>query len=110
MDLTAQKAETLKTFREVAAMEELPARARVAFQFVAEDPRADWDGFGEAAEGLGYEVEGFEAQDADDVDCLEITTEEIELSAEALWAHEEKLSLLGAIYGFYADGWGFVEV
>lgn len=108
MDMAQQKAETLRTFREIAAMEPLPERGRVAFQFVAEDPGADWDGFGEAVEDLGYDAEGFEAVDDDEEDCLEIITPEMALTAEGLWAEEEKLTLLAAVYGFIPDGWGFV--
>lgn len=108
MDFKQQQAETAKIFREIAAMEPLPARARIAFQFLAEDGAADWDAFAEAAAAAGYAVEGFEAQDDEDEDCLEITTPDLDLTLETLWAHEEKLTLLGAVHGFYADGWGFV--
>lgn len=108
MDLNEQKAETLKIFAEIAAMEPLPERASVAFQFVPEDRKADWDGFTEAAEAQGYAVEWYEPEDEDDEACFEITTPEMALSAQTLWAEEEKLTVLAAVYGFAADGWGFM--
>jgi hypothetical protein len=107
MDMKAQKAETEQVFREIAAMETLPARAAISFQFLAEDAGADWDGFTEAAEGQGYAVEWYEAADEDDEATFEATTPEIALSVESLWAHEERLTLLAAVYGFLPDGWGF---
>lgn len=107
MDMKAQKAETEQVFREIAAMERLPARAVISFQFLAEDDRSDWDAFTEAAEGQGYDVEWYGAEDEDDEPTFEVSTPEVELSVETLWAHEERLTLLGAVHGFVPDGWGF---
>lgn len=107
MDLNTQKAETEQVFREIAAMETLPARAAISFQFLAEDESADWDAFTEAAERQGYGVEWYEAADEDDEPMIEFTTPVVELSVETLWAHEERLTLLGAVHGFAPDGWGF---
>ncbi|MDD8022196.1 MAG: ribonuclease E inhibitor RraB [Paracoccaceae bacterium] len=106
MDLNEQKAETEQVFREISQMETVPEAACINFQFVAEEDQADWDGFTEAAEALGYTVEWFDAEDEDEA-CVEITTAMGPLSLDILWAHEEKLTLMGAIYGFGADGWGF---
>ncbi|MBZ4021132.1 hypothetical protein CKO11_01470 [Rhodobacter sp. TJ_12] len=108
MDMKQQKAETEQIFAEIAKMEDLPARAVVAFQFVPEDGSADWDAFTEALEAQGYGVEWYEAEDDEDEDCLEITTPEMALNVEALWAEEEKLTVQGAVHGFLADGWGFM--
>lgn len=107
MDMKAQKAETEQVFREIAAMESLPERAVISFQFLAEDEHADWDAFTEAAEAQGYAVEWYEAADDDDEATFEVTTSEIALSLDSLWAHEERLTLMGAVYGFAPDGWGF---
>ncbi len=109
MDMKQQKAETEQVFREIQEMESLPAQACINFQFVTDEPQADWDGFTEAAEAAGYTVEWYEADDEDDEDCIEITTPLVALSVETLWAEEEKLTLMGAIYGFIPDGWGFFE-
>ena len=103
MDMKQQKAETEQVFREIQAMESLPERACINFQFVTDEPQADWDGFTEAAEAAGYTVEWYEADDEDDEDCIEITTPLVALSVETLWAEEEKLTLMGAIYGFNAS-------
>jgi len=108
MELAQQKAETAQILREIAAMQDLPARAVIAFQFVAEDPAADWDALTAAAEAQGYQVAWFEGADDDGDACLEITTPEIAFGFETLWAEEEKLTLLGAIHGFAADGWGLM--
>ncbi|MFD2172760.1 ribonuclease E inhibitor RraB [Rhodobacter lacus] len=108
MDLKQQKAETEQIFREIASMEDLPARAVIAFQFVPEDRAADWDTFTEALEAQGYAVEWYEAEDDEDEDCFEVTTPEVALNVETLWAEEEKLTLLAAVHGFAADGWGFM--
>lgn len=108
MDLKQQKAETEQIFREIAKMEALPAEARIAFQFVDEIGRGDWDGFIEAAEAEGYEAAWFEAEDDEEEDCLEITSPLVKLTVATLWAHEEKLTLMGSLYGFIPDGWGFV--
>lgn len=108
MDLKQQKAETEQIFREIAKMEALPERASIAFQFVDETGRGDWEGFTEAAEAAGYDVAWFEAEDDEEEDCLEATSPEGALTVAALWAHEEKLTLMGALYGFIPDGWGFV--
>ena len=109
MDLKQQKAETEQVFREIQSMESLPEKACINFQFVTDEPKADWDGFTEAAEAAGYTVEWYEADDEDDEDCLEITTGPVVLTFENLWAEEEKLTHMAAIYGFIADGWGFFE-
>ena len=106
MDLKEQKAETEEVFAEIAKHEAMPAAACINFQFVVDGKNPDWDAFTEAAEAAGYTVEWYDA-DEDDEACLEITTAEEPLSVENLWAHEERLSLMGAIHGFAADGWGF---
>ena len=108
MDLQQQKAETEQIFREIAAMEALPESAVIAFQFLPEDEAADWDGLTEALEAAGYGVEWYEAEDEDDEDCLEVTTPEMALTVENLWAEEEKLTVMAAVFGFMADGWGFM--
>lgn len=109
MDLQQQKAETEQVFRDIQKMEPLPATACISFQFIADDASADWDSFTDAAEAAGYTVEWYEAEDDDDEACMEITSPAVALSVETLWAHEEKLTLMGAIHGFVADGWGFAE-
>lgn len=108
MDMKQQKAETEQIFRDIQKMEELPATARIAFQFVDEIGKGDWDGFAEAAEAAGYEVAWYEAEEDEDEDCLEAISPEVALNVANLWAHEEKLTLMAALYGFIPDGWGFV--
>jgi hypothetical protein len=105
--MNAQKAETAEIFRQMAQMEEMPGEAAVHFQFVPEDGSADWDAFTEAAEGLGYAVEWYEASDPDEERYAEITTAVIALTPETVWMYEEKLTLLAAIHGFAPDGWSF---
>ena len=107
MDMNAQKAETAEIFRQMAQMEDMPAEAAVHFQFVADDRSADWDAFTQAAEGSGYAVEWYEADDEDGERYVEATSPVIALTPKAVWAHEEKLTLLAAIHGFAPDGWSF---
>ena len=104
MDLKEQRAETEAAFAEMAGDPAMPARASLAFQFVPEDGNADWDALTEAAEAEGYEVEWFEAGDEGDA-MLEIATAEVALTLDALWAEEERLTLMAAVHGFVADGW-----
>ena len=108
MDMEEQKAETEAVFREIVAQEGLPAKAAINFQFGAEHEDADWDAFTEAAEELGYEVSWYD-EDEDEEACIEIVTASEPLTFESLWAHEERLTLLGAVHGFAPDGWGFFE-
>ena len=107
MDMNAQKAETAQIFREIAQMEDMPAEAQVNFQFVADDARANWDAFTTDAEAAGYAVEWYEEEDEESEPYMEITTDVIALTVDALWAHEEKLTLMGALHGFVPDGWSF---
>ncbi|WP_406870772.1 ribonuclease E inhibitor RraB [Thioclava sp. 'Guangxiensis'] len=107
MDMKDQKAETFQIFAEIAKMDAVPEEGVVAFQFVMDDAGANWDELSDAAEGLGYSVEFYEAQDDEDEAVAEITTPVIALNAESLWTHEEQLTLLASIHGFAPDGWAF---
>jgi Regulator of ribonuclease activity B len=109
MELSEQKAETEAVLREMSAQGPLPARAGIDFQFVPEAPDADWDALSEAAELLGHDVEWYEGDDADDR-WIEITVPECKVTLDAIWAHEERLTLLAAIHGFAPQGWGLFEV
>lgn len=105
MDMQDQKAETESVFREIAASGPLPERAGVDFQFAPEAGDADWDALTDAAEALGHEVEWYEGDSPDDR-WVEITVENCKVTFEAIWAHEERLTLLAAIHGFAPQGWG----
>lgn len=109
MDLQDQKAETEAVFNEMAAQATLPDRAGVDFQFAPEADDADWDALTEAVEDLGHEVEWYEGESADDR-WLEVTVDNCKVTLDAIWAHEERLTLLAAVHGFAPQGWGlFVD-
>lgn len=105
MDLQDQRAETESVFREIMAKGDVPASASVDFQFVPESDDADWDALTDAAEAKGYEVAWYQGDDEDDT-WIEITAAEGPVTFEAIWAHEERLTLLAAVHGFAAEGWG----
>ncbi|MCR9149428.1 MAG: ribonuclease E inhibitor RraB [Rhodobacteraceae bacterium] len=104
MELKEQRAETEAAFAEMAADPDMPARASLVFAFLPADADADWDALTEAAEAAGYEVAWAEP-DEDGTAVLEIATDEIALTLDALWAEEERLTLMAAVHGFEADGW-----
>ncbi|WP_028031831.1 ribonuclease E inhibitor RraB [Gemmobacter nectariphilus] len=105
MDLQDQKAETQAVFNELAASADLPERAGVDFQFAPEADDADWDALTDAVEMLGHEIEWYEGDGPEDR-WVEITVENCKVTFEAIWAHEERLTLLAAIHGFAPQGWG----
>jgi hypothetical protein len=109
MDMNSQKAETQDVFREMAAQGPLPEKAGVDFQFAPEGENADWDAMTDAAEALGHEVEWYQGEDEADR-WIEVTVADCRVTFEAIWAHEERLTLLAAIHGFAPQGWGlFVD-
>lgn len=109
MDMTDQKAETRAVFDEMAAQGPLPKKAGVDFQFAPEAEDADWDAFSEAAEDLGLEVEWYQGDSPEDR-WVEVTVPEVKVTFDAIWAHEERLTLLAALHGFAPQGWGLFEV
>lgn len=109
MDLNDQKAETQAVFREMAAQGPLPERAGVDFQFAPDGANADWDALTDAVEALGHEVEWYQGEDETDR-WIEVTVDNCRVTFDAIWAHEERLTLLAAIHGFAPQGWGlFVD-
>ena len=105
MDLQDQKAETQAVFSEMAASGPLPERAGVDFQFAPEADDADWDALTEAVEALGLEVEWYEGEGPEDR-WVEVTVPNCKVTVDAIWAHEERLTLLAAVHGFAPQGWG----
>jgi hypothetical protein len=109
MELAEQKAETAAILKDLIAEGGIPARARIIFQFVADDRSSDWNAFSEAAESAGYTVDWHDADDEDEA-CVTVLTLPEPISPDGLWGHEERLTLMAAICGFSAEGWGFVNV
>jgi hypothetical protein len=105
MDLLEQKAETEAVFAELAASGDLPVSASVDYQFTPESDDADWDALTEAAEAKGYEVSWFQ-DDAEDERWIEMSVPDLPVTLDAIWDHEERLTLLAAVHGFVPAGWG----
>lgn len=104
MDLLTQKSETENAFREMAAQGPVPEYADVEFQFVPEGADADWDGLTDAFEEAGHEAEWYQGDDADDR-WIEVVVGDCPVTFDAVWAYEERLSVLAAVHGFAPRGW-----
>ena len=102
MDLKRQKDETFSIFNEIASKNDVPSTAVVDYQFVADGPNAAWDNAEKQLISLGFEISRYE-----DEETLEVHSEPMEMTAENVWALEERLTLGLAPHGFSPDGWGF---
>lgn len=104
-NLEDQKRETYWVFNDLQTKRELPEMAVVDFQFIPVNSNANWSEFISKINGIGYKSNRYE-----DGTTLEISTRPIALSAERIWYHEEKFTIIGQSYGFAPDGWGFYGV
>jgi hypothetical protein len=104
-NLENQKRETFWVFDDLQSKQKLPEMAIVDFQFVPVTNTANWSGFVNEIKGMGYKSDRYE-----DGNTLEISTRPIALSAERIWFHEKKFTIIGHRYGFAPDGWGFFGV
>ncbi|MGJ8584686.1 MAG: ribonuclease E inhibitor RraB [Marinosulfonomonas sp.] len=104
-NLEDQKRETFWVFSDLQSKQALPEMAIVDFNFVPENSTANWSGFMKEISDLGYESDKYE-----DGSALEISTRPMALSAERIWFHEQKFTIIGQKFGFAPDGWGFFGV
>ena len=105
-DYAAQRAETLATYRELAAEADLPDEADVDYFFLPEGEEADWRALADALSREGYDCEWIDAEEADEP-CLIATLTGQAISAEGIWFGEEVATRLALAHGFRPDGWGF---
>jgi hypothetical protein len=110
MDLKAQRAQTEATFLKLASELEIPETIQLKLQFVPLVDSSNRRALSKTVGELGYTVEWLpDDEDTPEEDgYLEVTTLVSNPSADLIWLHEERLTLLAAKYDFAADGWGLL--
>ena len=103
-DFAAQKRETFDSFTEMKkAGAELPATSVVEFYLLAEDENAKWGPCEKALQAAGF----LTARDEDGETLIVTTRKELRITAESVWAEEEKVSTIAVKFDFTPDGWEF---
>lgn len=103
-DFGAQKRETFDSFTEMKkAGAQLPATSVVEFYLLAEDDAAKWGPCEKALQAAGFDT----ARDEDDETLIVTTKDELRITAETIWAVEEKITEIALKFEFVPDGWEF---
>ena len=99
-DFEMQRQGTFESFALMAGEGPLPAKATVAFQFVAEDMAPDWAGAEKALRAAGFITRREEAEGE-----IEAETGPIALNAAEVWIWEKRATEAVLRFDFWPDGW-----
>ena len=99
----AQRRETFDTFRASKGVK-LPQRAVVEYAFFVEENDADWAGFERA-----LKAKGFVPKRLDDGETVVASAGPMPVTAEEVWAWEEKATAIALAFDFYHDGWELAD-
>ncbi|MEM7499832.1 MAG: hypothetical protein AAF371_17805 [Pseudomonadota bacterium] len=104
-DAVAAAAETRASLAEILSESGLAPGARVTLdlRFVP-GAGADRAGFLGAMKAAGYAGHAYEAEGREEIEAI---LDGIPLTAEAVWAEEEKAARIAIAHGYEPMGWGF---
>ena len=102
-DYAAQRRETFDTFRKSKGIS-LPKTAVVEFAFFIEENDADWAGFERA-----LKAKEFASKRLKDNETVLASAGPMPVTAEEIWAWEEKATAIALAFDFYPDGWELAE-
>ncbi|MCT4557224.1 MAG: ribonuclease E inhibitor RraB [Pelagimonas sp.] len=104
-DFETQRAETVATYNELQAENDLPDMADIDYFLVPGSADVDWRPLADVLTRNGFICEFIE--DDGDEPYLVATVLDQALSVEGVWISEEVATKFALDHGFRPDGWGF---
>ncbi|MFZ1469646.1 MAG: ribonuclease E inhibitor RraB [Paracoccaceae bacterium] len=102
-DYAAQRRDTFDTFRQSKGFK-IPQLSVIEYAFFVEETDADWAGFERALKAKGYTPKRLK-----DGETLIASYGPVAVTAEEVWAWEEKATAIALAFDFYPDGWELAE-
>lgn len=111
-DIESQQAATRYTVAQLIAEKNVPENANITLElFFIPTENPDSEALLKALKTFGYmaEPETETVEGGGTRIAILVTIENLELSADNIWLHEERTTKIALPRGYAPDGWGFVE-
>lgn len=111
-DFDSQQAATRYTVAQLIAEKNVPENARITLElFFIPTENPDTEALLKALKTFGYaaEPEQETLEGGTTRIAVLVSIENLEMSADNIWLHEERTTKIALPRGYAPDGWGFVE-
>ncbi len=110
-DFARQHSETCDTLKHLAENQGVSVGPKTIVNldvFLVPGVQADQDALERALAMFGYTGEMYEDEETKEL-SFTVTVEDVALTEDGVWLHEERISKIGIARGYTPDGWGFFE-
>lgn len=110
-DFERQHSETRDTLKHLSESQDVSVGPKTMVTldvFLAPGEAADQEALERALAMFGYTGEMYEDEETKEL-SFTVSIEDVALTADDVWLHEERVSKIAIARGYTPDGWGFFE-